>query len=94
MSDQLMRAIGRGEGSAMALALEIDGAMLIVDDLKARKAAIGLKIPITGTLGVLVEAKKRGIIPLVRPVIAELHAAKFRMSEALKMDTLKQAGED
>lgn len=47
-----------GEASAIALALERKDFLLIIDELKGRKLATGLGLTITGTLGVLVQAKK------------------------------------
>jgi predicted nucleic acid-binding protein len=41
--------IDKGESSAIALALEIPGSTVILDDFKARKIAIKLGIQVTGT---------------------------------------------
>jgi predicted nucleic acid-binding protein len=49
--------LDKGESSAIALAMEIENALLIIDDLKARKEAKRLGFPVTGTLGVLYAAK-------------------------------------
>ena len=46
-----------GESSAIALAAEYKNPLLILDDLKARNYAESLKIPYTGTIGVLLNAK-------------------------------------
>lgn len=51
-----------GEASAIALAKEIDGSLLLLDDLKARKLAIKLNLKFTGTLGVFHKAKQSGIV--------------------------------
>lgn len=64
-SQQLLEMhIGKGEASAIALALESDDPVLILDDWKARKVAERLGIRVTGTLGVIIKAKKSGIIPI------------------------------
>lgn len=55
--------IGKGEASAIALALETADNVLILDDWKARRLAERLGLSVTGTLGVLIKAKNTGIIP-------------------------------
>src|ERR1700743_2084222 len=55
--------IDKGEASAIALALEIHGSTIILDDLQARILAEQLGILITGTIGVIIKAKINGIIP-------------------------------
>jgi predicted nucleic acid-binding protein len=46
----LENQVDRGEASAIALALEFPGSMIILDDYKARRVAEGLGIEITGQL--------------------------------------------
>lgn len=56
------QVVDKGEASAFALALELSDCMVILDDRKARNFARNLNIKITGTLGILVKAKRKGII--------------------------------
>lgn len=56
-----------GEASALALCTELDPALLIIDDLKARKIAHRLGLIYSGTLGLFLQAKERGIITEVNP---------------------------
>ena len=83
-----------GETEALALALELPGALLLVDDAQGRRAAQALGIAFTGTLGVLLRAKTEGNIPALRPVL-ELLAARttFWLSQTVHAAVLKQAGE-
>jgi len=83
-----------GEASAIALALEMKNVLLIVDEFKGRREAKRLGIEITGTLGVLVKAKQKGLIKELKPVLNQLHLAGFWISEAISEEMLKQAGED
>jgi predicted nucleic acid-binding protein len=83
-----------GEASAIALALEMKNVLLIVDEFKGRREAKRLGIEITGTLGVLVKAKQKGLIKELKPVLHQLHLAGFWISEAIAEEMLKQAGED
>ncbi len=83
-----------GEASAIALAIELHGSMLILDDLDARKVAKRLGIDVTGTVGVLIGAKRAGFIPAIRPLLDELDRAAFRMSEELRANALRLANEE
>ncbi|MBK6536412.1 MAG: hypothetical protein IPG09_01110 [Ignavibacteria bacterium] len=51
--------LGKGEASAIALAVEIKDCTVILDDLKARNIAEKLKLDITGTIGVIIKAKNK-----------------------------------
>jgi predicted nucleic acid-binding protein len=82
-----------GEASAIALALEYNNSLLILDDLKARKFAERLNINITGTLGIIADAKLAGIIPSVRPLLEKIKQTNFRITEAIELALLKKAGE-
>jgi len=70
-----------GEASAIALAFEFDDALLLLDDLKARKLAAQLNFKITGALGVIHKAKQLSIIDKVKPLIEKLLLTNFRVSE-------------
>jgi predicted nucleic acid-binding protein len=62
--------IDKGEASAMALALETENALLIIDDYKARKLAHTLNVNYTETIGIIIPAKQKGIIDSIKPVLA------------------------
>jgi len=61
--------IDLGEASTIALALEMEDSLMILDDLKARKVATELNLKFTGLLGVILKAKQPGIIPSVSEVV-------------------------
>jgi predicted nucleic acid-binding protein len=82
-----------GEASTIALALETQNPLLILDDDKARKLAKKLKLKYTGTLGVILKARKRGLISSVIDVIEQLKFYNFRMSDQLIDKTKKLSGE-
>ena len=83
-----------GEASSLALALEIDDSILIIDDLKGRKIAQKVGIRFTGTLGVILAAKDKGTIQSVAPLLDEIKNQNFRISEELEMKFLRLAKED
>lgn len=82
-----------GEASAIALAMECDGSVLILDDRAARRLAHELELPHTGTIGVLLKAKSAGIIQSVAPVLDDLKRVGFRLSLEVEQKALHMAGE-
>lgn len=86
--------LGRGEKEAIALYLELKADLLLIDEVKARKEAHKLNVIYIGILGVLVEAKRKNIIPKVKPILNELRdIAGFRISQPLYDYLLKEVGE-
>ncbi len=91
---QLIAArFGMGEASAIALAQETEDALLIIDDNRAKNYAKQLGIQVTGTLGVLLEAKEEGVIVLVRPFLERIKQTNFRIDAALEASVLEMAKE-
>lgn len=89
----LRASLDLGEASAIALALELNDCLLILDDLKGKKMAEQLGFATTGSLGIIVRAKTNGVIPAVRPLLERIKSTNFRMTEQLAQIILKSAGE-
>jgi predicted nucleic acid-binding protein len=89
----LEATLDAGEASAIALAIETRGALLVVDDLKARKEAARLGLRMTGTLGILFKAKETGHIPALRPLLEKVEQAGFRVAPSIIDELLQRAGE-
>ncbi len=89
----LEASLDAGEASAIALAIETDDALLVVDDLKARREAARLGIRMTGTLGILFRARERGVVPEIAPLIAAMEEAGFRIAPAIIDELLLKVGE-
>jgi predicted nucleic acid-binding protein len=85
--------LGPGETEVIALTLECGDAVAVLDDRPARQAALSLDLRVTGTLGLLLDAKHAGLIPAVAPVLDELQAQRFRMAPPTRAAVLKLAGE-
>jgi predicted nucleic acid-binding protein len=85
--------LGIGESSVLAYALAHPGAEAIIDDLQGRKCASNLNIPVRGTLGIVLSAKKRGVIPQARPVIEKLLMSGLYLSRYVIDTALKKVGE-
>ena len=82
-----------GEASAIALSLEFDNSILIIDDLKGRKVADKLRLKYSGTFGLILRAKHEGILTAVRPILDKIRGTDFHFSENLFDTILKEAGE-
>ncbi len=86
-------SVDKGEASAIALAIELDDCLLIIDDLKGRKFANQIGLAIIGTIGVIVDAKLAGIIPSVKPILTKIKSTNFRITDELEAIILKRSGE-
>ena len=71
--------LGIGEASAIALALETENSLLIIDDKKARRYAQNLGLNFTGIIGLLRLGFKQGLIPEIDSIITDLRAIGFRL---------------
>lgn len=88
------QVVDAGEAEAIALALELSAERLLIDEATGRAIAEASGLKITGVLGVLLIAKRQGLILLVRPMIDLLiEQAGFRVSPALYDAVLTTAQE-
>jgi len=74
----LLTNLGAGEAQVLMLVLEHQDAVAVLDDALAREMAEALDLNFTGTLGLLLDAKKAGLIAEVRPLLDRLQALRFR----------------
>lgn len=84
--------IDAGEASAIAVAIDY-GCGVLMDDKAGRKMAANAGVPVIGTVGVLVLAKRKGLIPLVMPLLEELAASGYFLSEEIIAAALAASGE-
>jgi len=90
---ELRQIVDEGEASAIALALETDNCLLIIDEKKGRKLAESLHIKIAGTLQILLLAKSKGLITSLAQMLSQLEKQNFRFTNSLKEEVLKKANE-
>jgi predicted nucleic acid-binding protein len=83
-----------GEAESIALAVELHADLLLMDERLGRAEAARFGLRFIGTLAVLIEAKTKGHLPAIKPILDELtiHAG-FRVSPALRARVLLEAGE-
>jgi len=80
---RLSTEIDEGEAEAITLCKEMNIRLLVIDDLKGRKRAKTMGLKVIGTGGVLVEAKRRGLILHLKPILDELIKARYRIDDRL-----------
>ncbi len=73
--------------------MELRADWLVIDEKPARRLATGLRLPVVGTLGLLLAAKRRHLISAVRPVTDALLKNAFHISPVLLESVLQDAGE-
>lgn len=90
----LRTEIHRGEAEAIALAVELSADLVLLDERQGRRVAAALGFRHIGVLGILLEAKRRGLLAVIRPLVDELVIKKsFWVSEDLRRRVLEAAGE-
>jgi len=85
--------LGLGESEVLAIATNHPSALVILDDKLARRIAKMRGFLLTGTAGVLLRAKEKGLIPALKPVIEKLLSLNFRLKPDLVNAILELAGE-
>ena len=84
--------LGAGESAVLASAYN-HGIEAIIDDLAGRKCARSINIPVRGTLGLVLIAKRRGLIPQARPVLEDLIQSGLYLSNSIIKEALKRVNE-
>jgi len=90
----LITDLGPGETEVLLLGLEMRQAVVVLDDALARRVAEALALRLTGTLGLLLDAKRAGLVPAVGPLLDQLQALRFRLAPHTRAAILKLAGEE
>lgn len=85
--------LGAGESQVLAFALANTEFEAVIDDQGARRCARSLRIPYTGTLGIVLSCRHRGVIPAARPIIRALEDEGIRLAPALIEAALAEVGE-
>ncbi len=85
--------LGMGETHVISWALANQNYEAIIDDLAARKCAQTLSVKVCGTLGVILRAKKAGVVDKIKPLLTDLLKTGFRIAPDLMNTALNLAGE-
>jgi len=93
ISPLLTGELDLGEAAVIQLALERPGATVVLDDLKARRVARRSGIPLTGSLGVLLHAKRMGRLDSVGDAVGCIRRHGAWLSDAVVERAMRLAGE-
>jgi predicted nucleic acid-binding protein len=95
---QLVRALRQeldsGEAEAIVLAVETGDSLLLMDEKLGRDVARHMGVHFVGLIGVLVSAKRRGLLPAIKPLLDDLrNVAGFHVGDDLYTRVLHDASE-
>ena len=89
----LASEFGQGESEVLVLGKELKADWLILDDARARTAAVSAGYRIIGLAGILLLAKQQNLIEDIKPLFDELVDKNFRLSDKIMQTILEKAGE-
>ena len=83
-----------GEAQAIALARQERAEVVLLDEKEARRVARRLGMRVLGTVGLLIWARREGLIPNLREFLQVLQErGGFRLSREIYLTALRQVGE-
>ncbi|RLG30289.1 DUF3368 domain-containing protein [Methanosarcinales archaeon] len=91
--EYLEMIVDKGEAEMITLAEEMNAEVVLIDDLKARKIAKLRGLNVIGTIGVLLDAKEKGVIKELKPLLDELIEKGIRIRRELYDHALELANE-
>lgn len=89
----LLPTLDRGEAEVIALALERAAGLVLIDELTGRKVAESLHLTVSGSVGILIQAKQMGEISAVKPFLDEMMQRGIRYSPRFVTAILQRIGE-
>ncbi len=92
--EKLNKHLDLGEAEAIALAKELNADLLLIDEKLGKQYAEVEHITCKGVVGILIEAKLKGLIPQIKPLLDDLvNNLKFRLSDKIYKLALQKANE-
>lgn len=92
--NSLLDNLDKGEAAVITLAQEYNADLLLIDEKIARHKASQLGFTCVGTLGLLLKAKEKGLIPNLKPLIAQMRSNGIWLADSLIQQILHQANEN
>lgn len=89
----LSRALDPGEASVIQLALDRGIDLVCIDELAGRRMARLAGLRVTGSVGVLIRAKREGKLPEIRPVLERMQARGVFLAPSVVAFALNACGE-
>jgi len=93
LKQSIMLQLDEGEADVITIAKDKDISLVCIDEFAGRQYASLLGLDVIGTLGILLIAKKKGIIPLLKPLCDKLILNERYISSGLYNEVLIKAGE-
>ena len=92
ISIERANGLGKGEIEAISLYKQLSADLLLIDDARAKKVAYLNNVEVMGSLGVLLLAKNKGLIPVLKPLIGRLRCSDIFISDQLLSQILALSG--
>ncbi len=92
--NRLVRDLDKGETAVILNSLVNPGSLVVIDDFLARKVSMELNLNLTGTAGILIAAKLKGLIDSVGPYLDRLNQLGFYLAPVHRLHILRKAEED
>jgi len=94
LTESLLLDLDAGEAEAIALSTEMKAGLLLLDERRGRSIAQRFGLKFNGVIGMLIDAKQSGHVPVVKPILDDLIAkAGFWVDNRLYARVLQEAGE-
>ena len=87
----LLPSLDKGEAEVIVLSKELGAGLVILDELTARKVALMMGLPVIGAVGLLMHAKKAGLIKEVKPHLDEMIRQGIRYKKTFYREVLKSS---
>ncbi len=91
--DVLLDEMDLGEAETIVLAREIGADWVLMDEKRGRRKLAELELKKVGTLGILLKAKRTGLLSTIRSDIEQLRQRGFSISQDVIDAVLRQANE-
>ena len=85
--------LDQGEAAVLALAIQREARLVIIDEQRGRQYAQQLGLPLTGTLGVLLAGKRKGFVTSLTPLLDKMQAEGIYLDARLVASVKEMAGE-